>query len=458
MKKVVNILSIIFILLLFYLTKDSDILSLTVSFSMYILLGSIFSTTSIKDKNYKIFKLSILSVILLGIPLIIISYFIGDILDINKLNIINILMVISLISNVILRLTRDYLGNINYRKLSNNLINVYNCITLIIKIILTILLFGVFKTPSYINIITLYSVDIFVSIALNVIIYLLVFNKIKNQDKISSIKEIKEVIVGNKIVTLYNIINSSYIYISIIILYFILNNNYNYSYDKLSIYITNTYFYGLIVVYCIHYVIKKYLNINLKDNFISNSNKIIKVTLMLSILFTVISKSVSYLIFGSNSNILVNLIPLLFFYTFYDFVINTNIIYNKDKSVITTLIIGIIVKVIFEIPLINTIYRMGYTLTLGSVLSIVLGFIVSIIIGIILIKNKLKINLLDNFNNLLNIIYENIIYTLILVLFTLIIKIDTNNIMDSILVIIFYIFITVLFYVIKNIIKKGKNV
>ena len=62
--------------------------------------------------------------------------------------------------------------------------------------------------------------------------------------------------------------------------------------------------------------------------------------------------------------------------------------------------------------------------------------------------------MLDNFNNILNIIYESIIYTLILVLFTLIVKPDTSSIIGSVSVIIFYLFITSLFYIIKRLITK----
>ena len=83
-------------------------------------------------------------------------------------------------------------------------------------------------------------------------------------------------------------------------------------------------------------------------------------------------------------------------------------------------------------------------------MSIILGITISTIIGIILIRNKLKLSLLDNFNNILNIIYSNIIYTLILVLFTFIIKVDIDKIFNSILVIIFYIFISIVFYIIKK--------
>lgn len=459
MKKVVNIISITFILLLFYLTRNKDILSLTVSFSMYILFSSIFSTTSLKNNNYKVYKASILSIIIMGVPLIIISYLIGEILNIEKLNIINIFMVLSLISSIILKLTNEYIEYLGYKKLSSNLIDIYRITIISIKIILTILLFGVFTTSSYINIMLLYLVDIIISTILLIIVYLLILkkDKPKKKEKSNYINEIKKVLVGNKIEVLYKVINSSYIYISIIVLYFVLCNNYNYTYNNASIYITNTYFYGLITIYCIFKIIKKYLNITIKGDFINNYNKVIKVMLLLSILLTIISKPLSYLLFKSDYNILVNLVPLLFAYTLYDFMINTNIIYNKDKNIVLALVIGIITKVMFEIPLINTIYRMGYTLTLGSVSSMVLGLIISIIMGLILIKKKLKLNLLENFNNLLNIIYEAIIYAFVMVLLTLIVKIETYTIINSILVIIFYIFITFLIYIVKKKHIKGKR-
>ena len=53
-------------------------------------------------------------------------------------------------------------------------------------------------------------------------------------------------------------------------------------------------------------------------------------------------------------------------------------------------------------------------------------------------------------NSLLISYMDNIIYTLILVLFTFIVKVDIDKIFNSILVIIFYIFISIVFYIIKK--------
>ena len=213
----------------------------------------------------------------------------------------------------------------------------------------------------------------------------------------------------------------------------------------------------MIIIYIIYKKISNYITIdysNIKDTFNSSINKIIKISLNMCILLVIISIPINNILFNNDYNYLSGLIPLLFFYILYNFIININIKYSKNKSTMITLLIGLIIKIIFELPLINTIYRMGYSLLLGSILSIVLGMMITIVIGIIFIKNRFKINLLDNFNNILNIIYESIIYTLILVLFTLIVKPDTSSIIGSVSVIIFYLFITSLFYIIKRLITK----
>ena len=155
-------------------------------------------------------------------------------------------------------------------------------------------------------------------------------------------------------------------------------------------------------------------------------------------------------------NIILNVSYILVFYILYNLIINLNIICNKEKNIIITLFTGLIITLITSIPIINSSYRMGYNLVGGSLISIILGITISIIIGIILIKKKLKLSLLNNFNDILNMIYENIIYSLVLVLFTFIVKVNIDSIIKSILVIIFYIFITIVFYITKEKITNKK--
>ncbi len=86
MKKITNILLIIYILLLYYLLDTNAKLLITMNFSLYLLLGSIFSTTKYTiNKNRRLLIYTILSILLVGVPLSGISYLMGNILNIKYL-------------------------------------------------------------------------------------------------------------------------------------------------------------------------------------------------------------------------------------------------------------------------------------------------------------------------------------------------------------------------------------
>ena len=471
MKKIINILYFLLMIFLFYFTKDSNMLLFTMSFSMFIIFSSLFSSTSIKDKinkfnnnkyyysSNKVFKYTIIFISIIILMLMLISYLFSLLINIKGISLVNICMCIYLYTNVIMKIEGEYINN--------KIINIYNIINIILVFISIILLYKVFHFDNYINICILYLINIINFIFFNIMFYIFIFRKNKyvkkrEENKINYIKEVKDCLITNKINTIFNIIKSSYIYFSIIILYFILINKYNYSYDTIGNYITSIYLYGIGVIYFIYKIINNiYIDSfnELKNKIINKNeyniynfiNKIINVIISLMVLLIIISKPINNILFnGSTINIILDVSYLLFFYIFYEVIININMICNKEKNVIIILLIGLVISLITSIPIINSSYRMGYNLVSGSIMSIILGITISTIIGIILIRNKLKLSLLDNFNNILNIIYSNIIYTLILVLFTFIVKVDIDKIFNSVLVIIFYIFISIVFYIIKK--------
>ena len=485
MKKISNILSFLLLILLYNFTKDSNMFLLTLSFSMLIIYTSIFSTTSIKSKletlynkkyyysTNKIFKNSIILVTIITLVLTLISYLTSLLINIKGLPIVNISMCIYLLTSTIIKLEGEYISIIKSKKLGNNLLNIYNIVNNILLLITIILLYKVFKLENYLNISILYLISLIPFIIINILIYIFIFKNKKEiqkreENKLNYIKETKKILVTNKISTIFNIIQSSYIYLIIVILYFILTNKYNYNYDTIGIYITSIYFYGINTIYFIYKIIKSiYIDkfneikdkITNKENYnlINIINKIVSLSISLTILLIIISKPLNNILFNNKDmNIILNVSYILVFYILYNLIINLNIICNKEKNIIITLFTGLIITLITSIPIINSSYRMGYNLVGGSLISIILGITISIIIGIILIKKKLKLSLLNNFNDILNMIYENIIYSLVLVLFTFIVKVNINSIIKSILVIIFYIFITVIFYIIKEKITKKK--
>lgn len=485
MKKISNIISFLLLILLYNFTKDCNMFLLTLSFSMLIIYTSIFSTTSIKskletlyNKKYyysinKIFKNSIILVTIITLVLTLISYLTSLLINIKGLSIVNISMCVYLLTSTIIKLEGEYISIIKSKKLGNNLLNIYNIVNNILLLITIILLYKVFKLENYLNISILYLISLIPFIIINILIYIFVFKNKKEvqkreENKLNYIKETKKILVTNKISTIFNIIQSSYIYLIIVILYFILTNKYNYNYDTIGIYITSIYFYGINTIYFIYKIIKSiYIDkfneikdkiINKENyNLINIINKIVSLSISLTILLIIISKPLNNLLFNNKDmNIILNVSYILVFYILYNLIINLNIICNKEKNIIITLFTGLIITLITSIPIINSSYRMGYNLVGGSLISIILGITISIIIGIILIKKKLKLSLLNNFNDILNMIYENIIYSLVLVLFTFIVKVNINSIIKSILVIIFYIFITIIFYITKEKITKKK--
>lgn len=471
MKKIINILCFLLMIFLFYFTKGSNMLLFTMSFSMFIIFSSLFSSTSIKDKinkfnnnkyyysSNKVFKYTIIFISIIILMLMLISYLFSLLINIKGISLVNICMCIYLYTNIIMEIEGEYINS--------KIINIYNIINIILVFISIILLYKVFHFDNYINICILYLINIINFIFFNIMFYIFIFRKNKyvkkrEENKINYIKEVKDCLITDKVNTIFNIIKSSYIYFSIVILYFILINKYNYSYDTIGNYITSIYLYGIGVIYFIYKIINNiYIDSfnELKNKIINKNeyniynfiNKIINVIISLMVLLIIISKPINNILFnGSTINIILDVSYLLFFYIFYEVIININMICNKEKNVIIILLIGLAISLITSIPIINSSYRMGYNLVSGSIMSIILGITISTIIGIILIRNKLKLSLLDNFNNILNIIYSNIIYTLILVLFTFIVKVDIDKIFNSVLVIIFYIFISIVFYIIKK--------
>ena len=449
MKKKINIIYLLFMLflvLLNYITKNSNILNLVLSSSLSILLYNIFSELNIKStlekyKNkYKIYKITIIFISLLFIVFSALSFLIGSVMSIKGLNIINV--------------TSIFLEYTKYKKLGNKLFNIYLLLLLLINSISSILLYQVFKLDDYIKVLLLYSVNIMIFIIIMLLLYIFILrkNKVKVREKYNYKEIIRSILDINKSITIYNLIKEGYIYTSIIILYYTLINKYNYSYENTSIIIVNVYFYGIYFIKYISYILKKHLEVN-SDNF---SNQIIKVSnylITITILLMIISGPICKILF-SNNNFLFDLVVLIFFYTLYNYVMDISIKVTSSKINKISLLSGLIIKLVFEIPLINASYRMGSSLYFGSVLSIIIGMTTSTIISIIFINKKLKISILNNFSNILNIIYENIILCLILVLLTLIVKVENTSIIGSILVIIFYTFITILFYIIKKILKK----
>jgi O-antigen/teichoic acid export membrane protein len=175
----------------------------------------------------------------------------------------------------------------------------------------------------------------------------------------------------------------------------------------------------------------------------------IKLILPIAIILIIISPLTCKLIFN-NSDLsiyfaMVNIMGL--FILLYD--ISFEHIKNK-KLLIFSLLIGLSIKIILIVPLINSFYRMGYNLIYGDILSTSLGMFISYLINYIYIRRITKTT--ENyFEKLLDILYSNIILTIILVLLEFIIPIKASSYLKSLGIMIIYLIVAI------TIIKIKKN-
>lgn len=267
-------------------------------------------------------------------------------------------------------------------------------------------------------------------------------------------KEIKKILTNNNYISIINIVEKSYYYLSIIILYFVLSTRYNYATDKVSRIIIFVYFYGLYIIkYLVDIVLYLVNKICSKRDCFERLYYTFKMFLPLSIILGIISPLVCKVLFNSP-DMAIYLVMLNFLglnLALCQVIINSN---NNKKILYISLLLSLFFKILLSIPLINAFYRMGYNLVYGDIVSSIIGFIIIIVINYVYLnyKNKKPVNYLMK---IMDIIYDNIILCIILIILEFIVPIDTNNYFKSVGLMILYLIVSIMFIKIKNE-KRGK--
>ena len=486
---IIDILCMLFIIPFYYITKNHDIFLYTISIYLYFILSSVFMHIDIYDnlkeyydKKYiyslnTIYKYTNTSIILINIVLsifvCIISILLNKLFHIKGFVLVNTIMSLTLFIVPILKNASHFALTYTFDRLSKSSLNIYKVITLILYIISSLLCFRIIKLDDYISISILYGCNIISFTLVYLLIYLIVLkNKIKKkqfkkrEERINYVNIVKEILSRNIHKSIKNIFKYSYFYISIVILYFILKNRYNYSYIDLTNIINNGYLYALSIVNIILIIFNYFEKDNIEDikNNIVNKKydlikldeyliKIFKILLTNTVIISIISNAIWLLLFNnSNGYILFMFINLSLFYIIY-ILINDITISNKKYYLIN--ILGLVIKLILIVPLINALYRMGYNLLYGDILSTIISYLLVTILLIVVNNKKYNIDFKSKFDKILNIVYYNIILCLILLLFSLIIPVKVNSIFSSIKVIVLYLLISFVYMFIRK--KMNKN-
>lgn len=487
-------LYIIFILCIipfYYLTKDINIFNIILISYLSLIFISTLSHVSIYSlldrylkKNYicikdKVFKivLSIVSIISLVYIFLtyIISCYLEKIFNLTNLKILSITVSSIILFVLVFKIINEYLIVHNYKKLGNNLLNIY-LIFNIIYLLISSLILNFIKINSSIKLIIISLSFIISGLILLSIILFCYRKKFKNKTritrdelKINYYLDIKRIFKTNTYISLINVIKYAYIYISIIVSYRVLTIRYNYSIIDTTEILTHTYFYSLLLVLLI-YLIYKYKNTIILNNIkkiienketdkynIISSYYIEKLSIYLpvSLITLLLSKPIYTLILNNYkySYALGIMNVFLVFYIIYDITITIIRYLNKNKQLFRLIIIGFIFFLISLIPIIDTSYRMGYPLIIGSVITLIISHLLVTIMGSIYLK-KYNIIVINDIEKILVIFYKNILLSIILILLQLIIPSRLNNQLQALFLILFYFSSGVIYYLFKNLVRK----
>ena len=487
-------LYIIFILCIipfYYLTKDINIFNIILILYLSLIFISTLSHVSIYSlldrylkKNYicikdKVFKivLSIVSIISLVYIFLtyIISCYLEKIFNLTNLKILSITVSSIILFVLVFKIINEYLIVHNYKKLGNNLLNIY-LIFNIIYLLISSLILNFIKINSSIKLIIISLSFIISGLILLSIILFCYRKKFKNKTritrdelKINYYLDIKRIFKTNTYISLINVIKYAYIYISIIVSYRVLTIRYNYSIIDTTEILTHTYFYSLLLVLLI-YLIYKYKNTIILNNIkkiienketdkynIISSYYIEKLSIYLpvSLITLLLSKPIYTLILNNYkySYALGIMNVFLVFYIIYDITITIIRYLNKNKQLFRLIIIGFIFFLISLIPMIDTSYRMGYPLIIGSVITLIISHLLVTIMGSIYLK-KYNIIVINDIEKILVIFYKNILLSIILILLQLIIPSRLNNQLQALFLILFYFSSGVIYYLFKNLVRK----
>ena len=431
------ILGLILLIILNLTVNSTDLFSLLLVFSLYLIFINTFSNIKYNSKSSNLLFPSIIVIVFISLMYALISYIIGN-LFFEEIKYIFLYMGMTIFIYPTINIIKQYL-NLNNKKKNSLLISIIYSFFNLISIIIILLLYNF----TSINVNTLIS-SLFLEQYIPLIIIVILNYKIFKIKKVK-LEQLKPIFLANIKKTFISLSILAFYYMSLIFLYFSLTNKYLYDYQVVATLLVDVYFYYYyFIIFITIFFYPKKIDEDINTTYIKLFNKLLPLTILISIL----SGPLLLVFFGSNTNayIFSLLIYLSLFLIMYN--IAMNLLINK-KNFNIVLITALLLKIITTIPLINSLYRMGYSMIYGDIISTILSLFIPIVITIIYFNNVHKLNFSNYFSSVINIIYENLILCIILILLQLLVPLKTNNIIEAIGIITIYVIVYIIFNYIK---------
>jgi len=188
-----------------------------------------------------------------------------------------------------------------------------------------------------------------------------------------------------------------------------------------------------LIVSLIPNMVKDYTENNLKAVNI-NFNKCLKIILLiiapLAIFLSGMSNSVWNVFYGPNTygpmiiryTIIVTILDCLYM------VLNSLMqSLNKRKIIYLSVITGLILNLILDVPFMNLFHKLGLPAYYGAITATLVGFLVSNIMSLIHLNKEMKFEYKETLNTIPRFIISSIILVILLKLFNIILPTDTTN-------------------------------
>ena len=123
-------------------------------------------------------------------------------------------------------------------------------------------------------------------------------------------------------------------------------------------------------------------------------------------------------------------------------------IYKDYKTILISLLVGLVLKILLNTSLITGFYKMGVPAYYGIISASIIGYIASFVIAIIRLSKKFEINYEDLIKHFIDILCGSMLMSGILFLLKFIVPISSDVRIVNLLIILFYGVVGGLVYVI----------
>lgn len=111
----------------------------------------------------------------------------------------------------------------------------------------------------------------------------------------------------------------------------------------------------------------------------------------------------------------------------YTVVVNTLQGLSKYKLVISTVLIGLILNTVLDVPLMLLVDKLGYEASYGAVIAAMIGYSVSIIISLVVLNKKYKFSFSDTRKKLPGYVISWLVFEIVIVLLKLVVPTDLDG-------------------------------